>query len=75
MKRRKFIQSLTLGSGIVASSGLPALSCGAPEGARQEYKADIIIYGAQRQPLPQQYRRRGWENRSLWYRQTSISAE
>lgn len=44
MKRRKFIQSLTLGSGIVASFGLPALAYGTAESTRK-YDADIIIYG------------------------------
>ncbi|MBL7734995.1 MAG: FAD-dependent oxidoreductase [Chitinophagaceae bacterium] len=44
MKRRKFIQSLTLGGGIVASSGVSSMVYGTPESARQ-YNADIVIYG------------------------------
>lgn len=44
MERRKFIQSLTLGSGIAASAGIPALAF-AISGSARHYNADIIIYG------------------------------
>ncbi|MBX3255982.1 MAG: FAD-dependent oxidoreductase [Chitinophagaceae bacterium] len=44
MKRRKFIQSLSLGGGIAASAGIPALVYATSDSA-QHYDADIIIYG------------------------------
>lgn len=44
MKRRKFIQSITMGGGIVASPGISALVNATAVGV-QQYNADIIIYG------------------------------
>ena len=44
MKRRNFIRSLTVGSGIIVSAGAPAFAYATP-GKRKKYDADIIIYG------------------------------
>lgn len=43
MKRRNFLKSLTLGSGIIASSGIPSFAY--ISGNDKIYHADIIIYG------------------------------
>ena len=44
MKRRSFIKSLTVGSGVAVSAGVPALAFTSP-GNKKNYNADIVIYG------------------------------
>lgn len=44
MQRRKFLQSLTVGSSIIVASGIPAIATAAREN-KENYTADIIIYG------------------------------
>lgn len=44
MKRRRFIKSLTVGSGVAVSAGVPALAFTVP-GNKKNYNADIVIYG------------------------------
>lgn len=44
MQRRKFLQSLTVGGGIIAAAGVPALAA-ASGNEKESYTADIVIYG------------------------------
>ena len=44
MKRRSFIKSLTVSSGVAISSGVSALAFTTP-GNKKNYNADIVIYG------------------------------